>query len=220
MQENNTKELTYGRFYLHPQLQHDGQYKDVIYVEVYIKGNKNTSFSRPKTKNDEQLYPTAWRAFIDNSPIKADGNPLSVMPGLGPSEIMNLNTLGIGSIEDLSELSESVIDDIRRGRELKKRAKAYLAALHEKTTEECIDNDSPVDEEMLKNDPNVISRGVNKKVLNNKASVIINDLHKYNHADLLKLEELEINNKARIGVLTAIRKELDEHEKYKKEGLE
>lgn len=212
------KELTYGRFYLHPQLQHEGTYKDVIYVEVFIKGNKNTSFSRPKVKEDEELYPKAWQAFIDNAPVEADGNPLSIMPGLGPAEVINLNNIGITSIEDLSEMSESVIDNVRRGRELKKRAQAYLAAMYEKT-EETYFNEPPVDEEILKKDPSVISRGFDVRILTKTAPAIIDALYKYNHSELLKLEEEEMAGKARIGVLSAIRKELDERERLKEEML-
>lgn len=214
---NDEKEMTYGRFYMHPQLQGDGKYKDVIYVEVFIKGNKNTSFSRPKNRDDETLYPNAWRAFMDNSPIQTDGNPLGVMPGLGPSEIMNLNNLGIGSIEDLANLSETVIDEVRRGRELKKRAQAYLAALYEKTEEEHFLGDSPVDEEVLKNDPNVISRGFSTRILEQTAKTIIEALPAFNHADLIKLEDKEMRNKGRIGLLSAIRKELDVRDSLREE---
>jgi len=145
---------TYGRFYLHPQKQADGQYQDVIYVEIFIKGDKNTSFSRPKKDEDETTYPNGWKAFVSGQPSITEGNPVGMLPGIGPSEAMNLNAVGIMSIEDLAELDEAGVEKLKNGRTLTKRAKAYLAALQEKDEEEAPE-EPPVDVEALQNDPTV-----------------------------------------------------------------
>lgn len=145
---------TYGRFYLHPQKQADGQYKDVIYVEIFIKGDKNTSFSRPKVDEDEKTYPNGWKAFVSGQPSITEGNPIGMLPGIGPSEVMNLNAVGIMSIEDLAELDEAAMGKLKGGRTLNQRAKAYLAALGVKD-EESAPEEPPVDVEALKSDPSV-----------------------------------------------------------------
>ena len=146
---------TYGRFYLHPQLQEDGSYRDAVYVEIFIKGDKNTSFSRPKKDEDEISYPNAWKSFKDNSPTISDGNPLSMLPGISPSEALNLNAMGILSIEDMAELGEPGLTNINGARNLQKRAKAYLAsmAVIDEPEEKA---DDPVDAEELQNDDTVV----------------------------------------------------------------
>ena len=147
---------TYGRFYLHPQLQADGTYKDKIYVEVFIKGNKNTTFSRPITDEDKHNWPKAWAAFESNSPEMAVGNPISVLPGLGPSQAMNLQAVGIFSVEDLAELDDAGVMNIQGGRTLQNRAKAWLAALSVGAEEETPDD--PVDAEALAKDETVVKK--------------------------------------------------------------
>ena len=120
---------TFGRFYMHPSLQADGSYKDVAYVEIFIKGNKNTSFSRPMKNEDKENWPKAWKAFQDEGFVVSTGTSLRSLPGIGPSQVLNLNAVNIHSIEDLADLGESALHDIQGARELQKRAKAYLAAM-------------------------------------------------------------------------------------------
>lgn len=147
---------TYGRFYLHPQLQADGTYKDKVYVEVFIKGNKNTTFSRPMKEEDKYNWPKAWAAFEENSPEMTTGNPLSVLPGIGPSQALNFQAMGILSVEDLAELDDAGIMNINGGRTLQNRAKAWLAALSAETVDDAPDD--PVDAEALKNDSSVVKK--------------------------------------------------------------
>jgi len=144
---------TYARFYTHPQLQGDGSHKDKVYVEISIRGNKNTSFSREVIDEDKINYPKAWAAYQSNSPDLTDGNPISVLPGVGPSQAINLKALGVYSIEDLANLGEPGINNIPGGRTLQKRAKAYLEALSVEAEAE--ETPSPVNVSALSNNPNV-----------------------------------------------------------------
>lgn len=120
---------TYARFYKHPQPQGDGSFKDADYVEIMIKGNKNTSFSKPVDPEDKTNYPKAWEAYQQNHPENFEGNPIQVLPGVGPSQVLNLKAIGIYSVEDVANLGEPGIDNIPGGRTLQKRARAWLAAL-------------------------------------------------------------------------------------------
>jgi hypothetical protein len=154
-------EDTYGRFYNHPQPQGDGSFKDVVYVEVMIKGNKNTSFSRPVTEEDKTNWPRAWSAFRNNSPEMTDGNPVSVLPGLGPSQVMNLQALGILSVEDLAEMSDNACDEFMGGLTMRNRAKAYLAAMKAEVVKDKIEE--PVDLDELGKDPDVVPMAPKKR---------------------------------------------------------
>lgn len=146
---------TYGRFYLHPQKQADDSFKDVIYVEIFIKGDKNTSFSRPMKEADKAAYPLAWKSFSENSPVIATGNPISVLPGIGPSQALQLQAVGIASVEDLVSLSEAALHNIQGARLLQQRAKAFLAAMSVKDdgNEEI---EPPVDVDEMAGDNDVV----------------------------------------------------------------
>ena len=107
---------TYARFYVHPQLQGDDiiaeggpRYKDVIYIEIFIKGTKNSSFSRPKRPEDEIEYPKAWAAFKAGDFEMTDGTPIKVLPGIGPSQAIELQSLGILSVEEMAELDDGQV---------------------------------------------------------------------------------------------------------------
>jgi predicted RecB family nuclease len=156
---------TYARFYVHPQLQHDDTYKDVVYVEIFIKGDKNTSFSRPMKEEDKTMYPNGWNAFKDQDFELSDGTPLQAIPGMSPSAMIELKSTGINTVEDLAELSDGVVLGHPGMVTLRKRAQAYIAASEVEKEPEVADD--PVDVEQMKNDPDVIpakKRGRPRKV--------------------------------------------------------
>ncbi len=127
---------TYARFYTHPVLNvvetkkigHEF-YEDTIYAEIFIKGDKNTSFGRPKIEQDETDYPKAWTAFSKGIEIQETGTGLNNLPNISPSAQMNLNATGIMTIEDLAELDDSVVIGVQGMLDLRKRAQAYLAVM-------------------------------------------------------------------------------------------
>lgn len=126
---------TYARFYIHPSLTEgkkgtsEAVYDDVLYAEIFIKGSTNTSFSRPKKDEDEQLFAAEWAAYTNNEDFVSNGTSLSALPTIGPSAEMNLNAKGINTVEDLAGLSDAVVIGERGMLELRKRAQAYLDAL-------------------------------------------------------------------------------------------
>ena len=132
----------YARFYIHPSLNGDktieakkNVYDDVLYVEICEKGNSKSSFSRPKNNEDEMIFPREWAEFKNNeAPSKGTG--LNYLPNIGPAQQMNLNQQGIQSIEDLAALSDSVVSNGQGLFELRRRARAYMAAMQLEADEE------------------------------------------------------------------------------------
>ena len=134
---------TYARFYLHSQLQGDPEpdkdnkpvYADIVYAEVIIKGDKNTSFGRPKRTSDETDYPKAWNGFVEGNDDYSEGTPLKNMPGVGMSDQRNLNSDGIMCVEDLAALPDSVVIGKSGMVDLRKKAAAYLSFLNPEKAE-------------------------------------------------------------------------------------
>jgi len=154
---------TYARFYVHPQLQGDESekhgrdvYKDVIYVEIFIKGNKNTSFSRPMKPEDQVLYPRGWASFKEQDIELSDGTPITVLPGMSPSASIELRSQGVNTVEDLAELNDSVVLGNPGMVTLRKRAIAYLAACNVEKEDDLETEESPVDVEAMSKDPDAI----------------------------------------------------------------
>lgn len=161
----------YAMFYIHPQLQQVESekkqrpvYKDVLYVQINIKGQKNSNFSRAAIEQDKIDYPKAWASYQNNNPEMTDGTPIKFLPGMSPGVELELKGIGILSIEDMADLTDAGIANIMGGRMLNTRAKAYLAACAIEPEEApAIPEDSPVDAEALQKDSTVIAKEPVKK---------------------------------------------------------
>lgn len=127
---------TYARFYDHPKLnvaksreQGNPVYEDAVYIEIMIKGDSNTSFSREMKDADKEMYPKEWKEYETGTKIEETGTPLNYLPNISPATQMNLNATGITTVEDLAELDDSKVLGIRGMVDLRKRAIAYVKAL-------------------------------------------------------------------------------------------
>ena len=126
---------TYARFYIHPSLisgkakTDTAIYDDKLYAEIFIKGSTNTSFSRPKTDQDEIDFKEEWSAYSNNEDYKSSGTSLRTLPNIGPSAEMNLNAKGVMSVEDLASLADGVVFGESGMVDLRKQAQAYMAVI-------------------------------------------------------------------------------------------
>lgn len=145
---------TYGRFYLHSTVTGNNdpeakpKYHDVVMCEIAIKGDKNTSISKPVFEADgetpiihptigdlTEAYPRAWKAYRAGSDDYMDGTALDVLPGVGVSAKRNLQSEGIMSVEDLANLQDSLVMGKQGMLDLRKKAQAYLAVIEPEKAE-------------------------------------------------------------------------------------
>jgi len=164
---NRELEGLYAEFHLHPVLQAEESrkqareiYKDALYIQIQIKGQKNQIRDRKATKEDEQDFPTAWHNWQNKETSAINGTPSTALPGVGPSLAIELQTLGLYTVEDIAKLPDSAMDKFRGAQLLRQRAIAYLKAsevVPEKTIEIKIEEEDPVDADSMKNDPHVIT---------------------------------------------------------------
>jgi predicted flap endonuclease-1-like 5' DNA nuclease len=161
---NRELEGLYAEFHLHPVLQpaeshKEGRpiYKDELYIQIQIKGQKNQIRDRRATKQDEMDFPTAWERWSSKNESLHTGTPVSAIPGIGPSMALELKGLGITTVEDFAALTDAGCMNIRGGYDFRQRAIAYLKSASIKiNTKEDIKTEAPVDVELMKRDPNVI----------------------------------------------------------------
>lgn len=74
-------------------------------------------------------YEGAYKAYKDGKEPPVDGTPVLDWPGLSPSQVKQLVSLGLRAVEDVAAMNEETIANIGMGgRALKDRAISYLAA--------------------------------------------------------------------------------------------
>lgn len=163
---NRELEGLYAEFHLHPVLQVEESkkqgrevFKDEVYVQIQIKGQKNQIRDRKMRPEDKNDFPSAWARWSEKDQAAKIGTPITAIPGIGPSMELELSALGLRTVEDMASLNDAGCQNMRGGYMFRERAKAYLKALEVKPEPEApaVTDESPVDES-VKNDPNVVSR--------------------------------------------------------------
>lgn len=168
---NREMEGLYAEFHLHPVLQVEeskkrGQeiYKDELYVTIQIKGQKNQIRDRKATKQDENDFPSAWERWTNKEKSSLRGTPSTALPGIGPSMALELQALGLYTVEDIATIPDSALDKFRGALMLRQRAVAYLKAseilpetpMTTETEDMAKDDHSPVDIDAMKSDTTVV----------------------------------------------------------------
>ena len=129
----------HARFYKHPVLQgfeskKAGRaiYKDEDFIEIQVPGQKNQIVKRAVQDKDKADYPVEWNAWEANSEEGATGSPIDHLPGITPSKCLELQALGIHTVEQLVDLNETGIQKVGHGaRALIKTANQYLGQTSE-----------------------------------------------------------------------------------------
>lgn len=166
---NREEEGLFAEFHLHPVLQPEESqkearpvYRDEVYIRIQIKGQKNQVVDRKMRPNDEHDFPRAWVKWKQKDAKITEGTPITALPGVGPSLEIELEVLGVRTVEDMAALTDAGISNIRGGRMIQQRAKAYLAACGVKPDKPVLHlpkkDESPVDVDLLSRDRNVIHK--------------------------------------------------------------
>jgi len=135
-----------GRFFLHPKPTHNGGVEEAVYISIRAKGLKSVH-SREMKDTDKLDFPVAWHFFETNETV-INGTPLKALPGGNAALVQQLNAVDIYSVEELAELQELSLVNIRQGRTLQKRANAYLAALQIEDEADEVEEEITIDEDV------------------------------------------------------------------------
>jgi ERCC4-type nuclease len=96
------------------------------FVEISILGDPCTVI-RKVTPREQDQFPKEWASFKGRSqPV--EGTPLEELKGIGPKRAQDLRSKGVGTIEELGELSDAAIQKVV-GMEafgIQKKARAFL----------------------------------------------------------------------------------------------
>lgn len=101
--------------------------EDKIFVHVYLPGGD--SIKRVVTEDDKRRWAKQWAAFEAGSEQLLDGTPLDAWPMITQEEAEGWKILKIFSVEQLANVSDTVIQDYGMGgRSQREKAKKFLAS--------------------------------------------------------------------------------------------
>lgn len=112
-------------------------YSQVPYITIYVPGDKTKKVVRPvrtqafgDTPPDTVRFARQWAAYQQGQQVMATGVPLSEWTQVTASQIREMNSLSIYTVEQLAEVPDAVLPNIGHGgRNLRDQAKAYIARM-------------------------------------------------------------------------------------------
>lgn len=98
---------------------------EVEYYEIRIPGSKDAR-SGPVTEAIKQRFPRHYKAFKNRVAAPVSGSPLADWAGITRAEAEMLSYNNVKTVEQLANLADGNMTDIRGGVRLKQKAQAWL----------------------------------------------------------------------------------------------
>lgn len=95
------------------------------YVDIRVPGSRD-NVCRPATIQDKERFPLHYQAFKNRTEAPESGTPLSEWPGISRSLAEQLSFENIKTVEQLADLNDGLMHNIKNGQGLKQRAKDWL----------------------------------------------------------------------------------------------
>jgi len=124
------------RFYYVPQqdqelTEKEGRpmYKDKLFIEIKLPGNKDEVRKRPATEMDIARFRRVYKQFMENNEeSEVVGTLLSEWPGVNRAQVEEMKYMNIQTVEQLVAMSDANAQGFMGIAALREKAKAYLAA--------------------------------------------------------------------------------------------
>ena len=104
-------------------------YKDKLFIEIRLPGNKDEVRKRPATEMDIARFRRVYKRFIENNDeSEIVGTPLSEWPGVNRAQVEEMKYMNVHTVEQLVAMSDVNAQGFMGIAALREKAKAYLAA--------------------------------------------------------------------------------------------
>lgn len=118
--------------------QKTGQWSDVDFVEWFRRGATIPWGNTCRVDRVKRDFPEIW-PFVEKHYARwregqedpVDGTPLTAWAGVTPAQVRMLQVLHLRSVEDIAALTDANAQQIMGGRDLRQRAKAFLASMRD-----------------------------------------------------------------------------------------
>lgn len=101
-------------------------FTDREYIEIRIVGKRDPQACRPATNADKARFPRHYEMFTKRIEAPIEGMPLAEWPLVSRSQVEELSFLSCKTVEQLAEMSDTNVSQIRGGYELKSKAQQWL----------------------------------------------------------------------------------------------
>lgn len=119
-------------FFEHMEKKGIGKYKPVDYIAEKYVGQRDF-MSRPVTDEDRERYPKEWAEYEAGTQKDLVCTPLSALPSFKSAFGLELEALGITTVQELAVKTECPIEGLEV---LWKHAKGFVRALEEEDGED------------------------------------------------------------------------------------
>lgn len=111
------------------------------FVEIIMPGNQYSMPVHEVNDSHRQRWPQQYERFKQGLEMSVDGTPLEEWPPLNRAQVLELKAMKVHTIEQVAGLSDTVLQRIMGGFQLRAKARAFLddaaaSALVEQTTAE------------------------------------------------------------------------------------
>jgi hypothetical protein len=104
-------------------------YKEKLYIDIKIPGDKLGGACRPARQNDISRFPrhyAAFRARIEGQDAKVDGTPLAEWPMMKRTQVEEMAFFNVHTVEALANLADVHTSKFMGINALKQKAKEWL----------------------------------------------------------------------------------------------
>lgn len=106
-------------------------HKEIAYVMIMVPGDKGAIVRRPvrtghDPKHDNNRFHNEYVAFLQNKDAPVEGMLLDQWDELNTAQVMDLQHLGIKTVEHLANLNDTAVQKFMGLADLKNKAKAHL----------------------------------------------------------------------------------------------
>ena len=101
-------------------------FKEVVYIEIRIAGQRDVQACRPATEMDKQRFSRHLEAFEKRVEPPVEGMPLFEWPQITRSEVEELSFVHVKTVEQLASMKDSNLNKFRGGYALRDRAVKWL----------------------------------------------------------------------------------------------
>lgn len=102
-------------------------FKEKVYIEIRIAGQRDAQACRPVTHADKQRFPQHWKAYNDRTAPPTEGAPLSEWAMISRSQVDELAFSNVKTVEQLASISDTNLQSIMGGNILREKAIKWLA---------------------------------------------------------------------------------------------
>lgn len=101
-------------------------FKEKLYIEIRIAGQRDVQACRPATHSDKQRFPRHLDAFERRVEAPTEGMPLSEWPKITRSQAEELSFNNVKTVEQLASMKDSNLSKMMNGYSLRDAAVKWL----------------------------------------------------------------------------------------------